>query len=345
MPEFQLRFIAQELGLVLQGDDVSIRGMNTLEEAGPHELSFLANPKYTPQLAETKAAAVILTPKHAGKVRRALISANPYHDFARALALFTRREGTFAGVSPLAFVHPEALLGDGCTLYPFAYVGARAILGAGCTLYPGVYVGEDCRLGDGCTLYPNVTLMSAVELGRECVLHAGAVLGTDGFGFTRMGDGIQKIPQNGFVRLGDRVEIGANSAVDRGALGPTCIGDDSKLDNLIQVGHNVRLGKRNLIVAQVGIAGSSSSGDDVTIAGQAAVSGHLRIGARAVIGPRAGVPHDVPEDFKGGGTPLMDGQTFLRVLALTPKLPDLHKTVKKLEQDVDKLKSGPASQE
>jgi UDP-3-O-[3-hydroxymyristoyl] glucosamine N-acyltransferase len=271
-------------------------------------------------------------------VERALLSEAPYRDFARALALFIRKEGAFSGISPHAFIHPEARLGENCTVYPSAYVGPGAVLGAGCALFPGVYVGENCRLGENCVLFPNVVLMSAVELGRECILHAGVVLGADGFGFLREGGNIRKIPQAGYVSLGDRVEIGANSAVDRGVFGPTRVGDDSKLDNLVQIGHNVRLGKRNLMAAQVGIAGSTSGGDDVTFAGQAGVSGHLNIGAGAVIGPQAGVARDVPAHFKGSGAPLMDSATFLRVLALTPRLPELYRTVKKLEQELEALK-------
>ncbi|MDR2504364.1 MAG: UDP-3-O-(3-hydroxymyristoyl)glucosamine N-acyltransferase [Deltaproteobacteria bacterium] len=340
MPEFSLRQIARKLGLEMKGEDITICGLNTLEEAGPDELSFLANPKYAHYLPDTRAGAVILHPGHADKARRVLISENPYQDFGRALALFARPEGRFHGLSPLASIHPEAKLGENCTVYPFVFIGPGAELGKDCVLYPGVYIGEDCRLGDGCVLYPNVVLMSAVRLGQGCVLNPGVVLGADGFGFTRAGGGIQKIPQAGYVRLGDRVEIGANSAVDRGALGPTCIGDDSKLDNLVQIGHNVRVGKGGLLVAQVGVAGSARLGDNVTLAGQAGIAGHLSIGDNAVIGPQAGVAHDVPENFQGSGHPFMDSQTYLRSQVIIPKLPSLYKSVKKLEKDMEDLKTA-----
>lgn len=338
MPVFSLEYISERLGLPLKGGDRPIHGLNTLEEAGPLELSFLANPKYAHFLTSTRAGALIVSPEHADAVEHALISQSPYLDFGRALALFARTEGWHSGISPLAFIHPEASLAEDCTVYPLACIGPRAVLGRGCVVFSGAYIGEDCRLGPGCVIYPNAVLMSAVELGRECVVHPGAVLGAEGFGFTRAPDGIRKIPQAGFTRLGDKVEIGANSAVDRGALGPTSIGNDSKLDNLVQIGHNVRMGQRNLVVAQVGISGSARLGDGNTLAGQAGIAGHLRIGDNTVIGPQAGVARDVPDNFQGGGSPLMDRTAFLRYLSIAPRLSALYKSVKRLEEEMKTMK-------
>ncbi len=343
MPEYKLSFIADQLGLTLKGKDADITGLNTLENAGEHELSFFSNPKYMHFLETTKAAAVIVSPEHADKVKCALISNMPYRDFGRALAMFARKEGDFAGISQQAAVHPEARLGSGVTVYPFAYIGARAVIGDNCSIFPGVYIGEDCRIGNGCVIYPNAVLMSAVEIGNNCVIHAGVVLGAEGFGFTRVNESIQKIPQAGFVRLGDRVEIGANSAVDRGALGPTSVGDDTKLDNLVQIGHNVVIGAQNLIVAQVGIAGSTRVGNFTTIAGQVGISGHLKIGSNVMLGPQAGLTSDVPDNFNGGGHPLLEKMTYMRCMTLAPKLPALHKTVKKLEKEIEELKNSLAA--
>lgn len=340
MAEYKLSQIAGALGLVLKGDDASVRGLNTLEAAGPDELSFLSNPKYAHFLPETKACAVIVSQEHANGVKRALISDMPYRDFGRALAMFARAEGAFNGVSEAAFIHPEAGIGKECTVYPTAYVGPRAEIGDGCKIFPGVYIGEDCRVGKGTVIYPGAVLMSAVETGENCVIQAGAVLGAEGFGFTRVGGGIQKIPQAGFTRLGDRVEIGPNSTVDRGALGPTSIGDDTKLDNLVQVGHNVVIGRRNLIVAQVGIAGSTKVGDGNTFAGQAGISGHLKIGDNTIIGPQAGVAQDVPDGFSGSGSPLVDRQTYLRTSVIMQRLPALDKKVKQLEKELAELKAA-----
>jgi UDP-3-O-[3-hydroxymyristoyl] glucosamine N-acyltransferase len=350
MPEYTLQYLAEKLGLTLKGADpcAKIKGINTLEDAGPEELSFLANPKYLSFLRSTGAAAVIIDEAHAQHVKCALISQNPYLDFGRALALFMRKEGCFTGISGQAFIHPEALVEGDCTIYPFVFVGARAKIGKGCILFPGVYVGEDCIVGDGCVLYANVVLMSRVELGAACELFPGVVLGADGFGFTRKNAskdanrseavGIQRIPQAGFVRLGSSVSIGANTTIDRGALGPTTIGNETKIDNQVQIGHNVSIGKEAIIVAQTGIAGSAKMGDRVTVAAQVGISGHLTVGDNATIGPRAGVAKNVPENFIGGGTPLVDAQTFMRNLAVMPKLSEMARRISRLEKELAALK-------
>lgn len=339
MSEYTLADLAEKLGLTLKGENSVVRGLNTLEAAGPDEVSFLANPKYASFLETTRAGAVIVDEEHAGKVRRALVSQNPYLDFGRALALFARSEGTCSGVSPEASIHPDAVIGENCTIYPFAFVGARARLGENCTLFPGSYVGEDCVIRPNCVLYPNAVLLSRVELGEGCEIMPGAVIGADGYGFIRnpSGGGIQRIPQAGFVRLGRDVSVGSNSTIDRGALGATSIGDETKIDNLVQIGHNVSVGKENLIVAQVGVAGSTSIGDRGTIAGQVGVAGHLKIGNDVLLGPQAGVAKDVPDGFSGGGTPLVDSRTFMRTLASMPGLPELFKRVAKLEKQLAAL--------
>ena len=338
MPRYALKELAETLGLELRGEDACIEGINTLEAAGPDEISFFSNPRYADFLKKTRACAVIVDSGHAALVRRALVSDNPYRDFGRALALFARREGCLDGISTQAFIHPEASLDADCIVYPFVFVGARARIGKNCTLFPGVYIGEDAVLGDHCQVYPNAVVLSRVEIGDNCLLHAGAVIGSEGFGFTRVSGGIQKIPQAGFVKLGSGVEIGANSTVDRGALGPTFIGDNTKMDNQVQIGHNAVIGAENLVVAQVGVAGSAKTGHGVTLAAQAGISGHLSIGDNALIGPRAGVAKDVPAGFRGGGTPLVDGQTFLRTLGIMPKLPNIYKRFLKLEKEMEEIR-------
>jgi UDP-3-O-[3-hydroxymyristoyl] glucosamine N-acyltransferase len=329
--------LAARLGLILVGDDREFRGLNTLEEAKEDEVSFLANPRYAPRLKTTGACAVILSPDMAGRTARALLSDNPYRDFARAAALFARPQGEFSGISPDARIHPTAVLGEGCVVYPFVFIGPRAVIGAESTLFPGVYVGEDCVLGPRCLLYPGAVLLSGVTLGEDCVLGAGAVLGTDGFGFARMDGQMRKIPQIGSVRLGSGVDVGANTCIDRAALGLTSVGKDSKLDNLVQIGHNVTLGEQSLIIAQVGIAGSASVGDRVTMAGQAGVSGHLSIGDDVTIGPQAGVAQDIAAGVSGGGSPFMERDLFLRCAVLAPKLPELHLRLRRLEQELATL--------
>ena len=320
----KLSEIAARLGLTLQGDDAEVIGVNTLEGAGPDEVSFLANPKYADQLAETRAGAVIVRPEHAGDVRRALISENPYQDFGRVLELFAAPQGSFSGISPLAFIHP----------------GPHAKVGSGAKLFPGVYVGENVSIGKGTTIYPNAVLMAGTHVGEGCILHPGSVLGADGFGFARTPAGIQKIPQVGKVAIGNAVEVGANAAIDRAVLDVTRIGDGTKIDNLAQIGHNVQIGRNGFIVSQVGISGSTTVGDNCTFAGQVGIAGHLHIGDNVTIGPQSGVAKDIPSDVVVGGTPTVDQRTYMRTLALMPRFPELFKRLSKLEKELEDLKGG-----
>ncbi len=334
---FKLSALAEKLGLTLKGEDKDISGVATLEEAGPGDVSFLANPKYIPQLAETRAGAVVLSPDHSEETETALISHDPYRDFARIMYLFSRPQGDFKGISDKAFVHPEASLGAGCTVYPFCYVGPHARLGDGVTLFPGCYVGEDSSIGAGTLLYPNVTLMAGTKVGEKCILHAGVVLGADGFGFVPTPQGIEKIPQVGVVRIGNNVEIGANTTIDRAALGETVVDDGCKIDNLVQLGHNVRVGKHSMLVSQTGIAGSTRVGERVIMAGQAGIGGHLNIGDGAVIGPKSGIGQDVPAGQTVMGMPPMEGRQYLRYVLTAPKLMDMAKQLKQLEKTVAAL--------
>lgn len=343
MPTRKLSSIAAALGLILQGEDKEVSGVSTIEAAGPTELTFLSNPKYAALLASTKAGAVILHPDHAAQASCALLSENPYQDFGRALALFAKPQGHFVGQSPLAFVHPEAVVHESATVYPFAYVGARARVEEGVTLYPGVYLGEDCSVGAHTVIYPNASLMAGTVVGSHCILHAGLVLGADGFGFARTPAGIQKIPQAGTVQIGNHVEIGANTAIDRAVLDVTRVGDGTKIDNLVQLGHNVQVGKNTFLVAHVGISGSTKIGDNCTIAGQVGVAGHLTVGNNVTVGPQSGVAKDIPDNQIMGGTPAVDQGTFMRTLTLMPRFPELFKRLAKVEKMLEQLSREPLS--
>jgi UDP-3-O-[3-hydroxymyristoyl] glucosamine N-acyltransferase len=330
--------LAKELGLVLKGEDRQVSGFGTLESAGRDEVSFLANPKYLPLLSQTSAAAVILQEKFADQVDTALISENPYFDFARALSLFAEPQGCMTGLSEKAFIHPDARVHESVNVYPFAFVAAGAEVGENTSLFPGCYVGERSVVGKDCTLYPNVTLMADTVVGDRVIIHAGTVIGSDGFGFAPSEGGMEKIPQVGNVVVGDDVEIGANSAIDRAVLASTVIGKGTKIDNLVQIGHNVTIGEGSIIVAQVGISGSATIGSGVTLAGQAGISGHLKIGDGATVGPQSGVAKDIPPGAVVGGAPAMERGAFLRYLALAPRLPDMAKTVRRLEKELKELK-------
>ncbi len=330
--------IAHSLGLILNGPDCEVSGVNTLESAGPGEISFLANPKYIPLLAETRASAVIVSEEFADRVTTALVSANPYLDFGRTLHMFAKPQGSFTGISSMAYIHSDAELGEGCTVYPHVYIGPRVRIGEGTTLFPGCYLGEDCVLGESCLLYPNVTLMAGTRLGDDCVLHPGVVLGADGFGFARTEYSIQKIPQVGTVSVGNDVEIGANTTVDRAVLGVTTVGDGTKLDNLVQIGHNVSIGNDCLIVSQVGISGSTQVGDRVTMAGQVGVAGHISIGDDVTVGPKSGIARSIEAGKVMGGLPVVERNTYIRTLSVMPKLPDMYKKLRKLEKEFEAFK-------
>lgn len=335
--------IARFLGREMRGPDRDIHAPAPLEDASADAISFLANPKYIGQLADSRAGAVLIHPDLAGKAAKdaaLILSPTPYLDFAQVLTLFAGRQGEFAGISPHAQIAGDAFLGDGCVVYPFVFIGPRTTIGENTVLFPGVYIGEDCVIGSGVTIYPNAVLMAETHVGEGCTIHAGTVLGADGFGFIPGRAGIEKIPQVGKVVIGDHVEIGANTTIDRAALGETRIGSGTKIDNLVQIGHNVHMGRDCLIVSQVGISGSTHVGSRVTMAGQAGVSGHLRIGDNVTIGPQSGLARDIPDNMTVGGAPAVDKGTFMRTVAVMPKLPDLFKRVNQMEKELETLKKA-----
>lgn len=336
----RLSEVAGKVGLTFSGHDIDVSGVNTLAKAGPEDIAPLMNRKYLPQLANTQAGAVLCEAKHAPEGASCLISQNPKLDWARVVALFAKPQGCLSGISPQAFVHPEAAIGEGVTLYPFVFVGARAQIGAGATLFPGVYIGEDCSVGVNAMLYPNVVLMAGTILGPNAIIHAGAVLGSDGYGYAQGPAGHVKVPQVGNVVIGANVEIGANAAIDRAALESTTVGDGTKIDNLVQIAHNVEMGKHCLIISQVGIAGSTKLGNGVVLAGQAGLRDNISLGDGVQVAAQAGVGQDLPPGTIVGGSPSMDAATYLKVSLLLPKLPELMRRVKRLEKAAEAKESG-----
>lgn len=335
--------IARELGLSYDGRDKDITGVNTLRDASGTEISFLANPKYAADLATTEAAAVITAAAHPG--RDCLISANPYLDFARCVRLFAKDQGSFSGTSHLAWIHPEAEIAPDTTIYPFASIGAGTIVESGVRIFSGVYIGENCRIGKGTTIYPNCTLMAGTIVGERVIIHPGAVLGSDGFGFAGAPEGLTKFPQVGRTVIEDDVEIGANTTIDRAALGETRVGRGTKIDNLVQLGHNVRTGQNCILVAQVGIAGSTILGNGVVLAGQAGLGGHLHLGDGCRIGGKSGVNQNVPPGQDMSGYPAMPHGAFLRSAAVIPKLPEMKRRLGRLEKELAALREQLANQE
>jgi len=334
-----LSILAQKLGLQYKGEDVAITGCNTLEEAEENDLSFLANQKYKKCLEITRAGAIVLAPEYKELYQNCLLSDNPYLDFARAVQLFAPSEHAFSGQSELAYIDPDAQVSSDAIIYPFVYVGPNAVVHSGSTLCHGVYVGEGVTIGKNCRLWSNVSVLAGCSLGENVILQSGVVVGGDGFGFAQSDDKLEKFPQIGNVVIEDNVEIGANSTLDRAALGETRVGKGTKIDNQVQIGHNVKIGENSILVAQVGIAGSAVIGRNVILAGQVGVAGHLTIGDNCMVGAKSGINKSVKPNSVLTGNPAMEQNKYRRYATLKPKLPEIYKRLKNVETELEQLKT------
>jgi UDP-3-O-[3-hydroxymyristoyl] glucosamine N-acyltransferase len=336
----RLSDIAAYLEATVIGDGtVEIRDIKGLDEAGEGDLTFLANPKYRKKLATTEASAILINQPVEGTSKNFLIVKDPYGALARLLSLFYPEERDFEGVSPDAFVDPEAAVEKGATVYAGAYVGRGARIGKGAVLYPGVYVGPGAVVGGDSILYPNVTVYRRCLIGNRVILHAGVVVGSDGFGFANPGLENRKVPQVGIVQIDDDVEIQANTTIDRGTLGKTWIQRGAKIDNLVQIAHNVVIGENSIIVAQVGISGSTRLGKRVIIGGQAGLVGHINVGDNVMIAARSGINKDIPPSCIMSGAPAIPHRDWLRLNAHIQRLPEMHKTVTSLAKRIEELES------
>jgi UDP-3-O-[3-hydroxymyristoyl] glucosamine N-acyltransferase len=335
-----LREIAALTGGELVGDgDVVLTGLARIEQAGPGQLSFIANPKYARHAAETGASALLVPwdmPLPPG--RNAIRSRNPYFAFRQALCAFHPEKPPLPeGVHPTAVIGRDAQLGEGVRIGPRVVVGARARIGAGTALLPGVVVGDDVTLGEACVVHANASLREGVTIGNRVVIHDGTVIGSDGFGFAFEGGRYHKIPQVGTVVVEDDVEIGANVTVDRATLGETRIRRGAKLDNLIQVAHNCEIGEHTAIAAQAGLSGSTVIGRGVRVGGQAGFGGHLSVGDFAVVGGQSGVVKSVPPKAMVSGYPARPHREELRFEAALRQLPGWAKLLKRLAARIEKL--------
>jgi len=335
---FTLEQLAAEIGGTFTGDgSIALTGLSPLDAAVEGQLTFLTNPKYA-KMAETTQASAILTEKPLqGVPKPFLLVSNPYAKLPRIIQLFHPAIKADPGIQEGAWVHPKATVDSSATIYPGVAVGKGAKVGARSILYPGVFLGAEAVVGEDCILYSNVTVREKCCLGNRVILQPGVVIGGDGFGFAPDKGTYEKFPQVGNVVLDDDVEIGANTCVDRAALGSTRIGKGTKIDNLVMVAHNVVIGENTIIVSQVGISGSTHVGNNVIMAGQVGLAGHLKIGDRVILAARTGVMEDIPEPGIYWGAPSSPMAVEMKNVAAYRQLPDLVKRLRRLEKVIEKL--------
>jgi UDP-3-O-[3-hydroxymyristoyl] glucosamine N-acyltransferase len=339
--ERTLESLACEVQGRVKGDgSVLISGVAGIEDAKGGDITFVSNEKFLPMLKKTKASAAIVSQDIVEISLPLLIVSNPLLTMAKILTLFTPKASLSTGISDKGWVSPSARLGKEVTVFPFVYVGDEVRINSRVTIYPGVYIGAQTKIGEDTTLYPNVTIYPRCIVGKRVIVHAGTVIGADGFGFVKDGEEHFKIPQEGIVEIEDDVEIGANCCIDRATFGKTIVRRGVKIDNLVQIAHNVRIGEHSIIVAQVGISGSTKVGKNVTLAGQVGLVDHIEIGDNVIVGAQSGVTKNVPANQVVLGSPHLPHRQFLRVASVWIKLPELKSKLDMLLKRVEELEKG-----
>jgi len=328
--------IAARLKLEFKGDGaIEILTPAPIEVAGPGMITFASGPKYAAALRASAASCAIVPLELVAEARCAtIVSANPPFDFARVLALFFPPYRPPAGVDPSARIAPDAVIGEGASIGAYCVIGAGSTIGRGAVIHPHVTIYPNVRIGDDFTCHSHVSIREGVTIGNRVTLLNGAVIGADGFGFVEHGGDLIKVPQAGTVVLEDDVEIGANTTIDRATMGATLIRRGVKLDNLIQIGHNCEVGEFSRMAAQAGLAGSVRVGRWCQFGGQSGFADHAKIGDRARVIAQAGVHNDLPEDALVGGAPAIDMRVFRRMVAVEPRLPELARRLRALEQKI-----------
>lgn len=341
--EFTAKQIASFIGGKVEGDEnATVHTFAKIEEGKPGAISFLSNPKYTHYIYNTKSTIVLVNAdvELSQPVQATLIRVdNAYECVAKLLQLYQASLPKKTGVSPLAFVSDKAKVGSGCYIGAFAYIGDGTVIGDNTQIHPHAVVEDGVTIGSGCIIYPNVTIYDGCKLGNNVTIHAGSVIGADGFGFAPNAEGYDKIPQIGIVTIEDNVEIGANTCVDRSTMGTTIIRKGVKLDNLVQIAHNVEVGENTVMSAQVGVAGSTKIGKWCMFGGQVGISGHISIGDKTFLGAQSGVPGNIKGDTTLIGTPPMEPKAYFKSIALTRKLPEIYKQLNELQKQVEELKN------
>jgi UDP-3-O-[3-hydroxymyristoyl] glucosamine N-acyltransferase len=341
--EFTARIIADYLKGDIDGNpEVIVNTVAKIEEGFKGALSFLANPKYEPFIYSTKSSVVLVNKEFvpSATIEATLIRVNDaYEAFASLLTLVEMSKPKKKGIHQTAVIEPSAKVGSDVYIGAYAYIGEKCIIGDGCSIYPHVYIGDSTKVGKNCTLNPGVKIYHECLIGNGCIIHAGTVIGSDGFGFAPQSEGaFMKIPQIGNVVLEDNVEIGANVAIDRATMGSTIIHKGVKIDNLVQIGHNVEIGENTVMAGQTGIAGSTKVGKNCMFGGQVGLAGHIKIADGTKIGAQAGVGSDVKEGQVLLGTPAFDSRQFIRSSVVFKNLPEINTKIRTIEKDIESLK-------
>ena len=342
-----MEFSAKQIADFIQGrvegnENVTVSTFAKIEDGKPGAISFLSNPKYNHFIYETKSSIVIVNDDMVleKEVSPTLIRVkNAYEAVARLLQLYDSMKPRKKGIDPLAFISPSAVIGKDCYIGAFAYIGEGVEIGDGCQIYPHAVIEDHAKLGEKCIIYPNVSIYHECRLGNRVTIHSGSVIGADGFGFAPSTDGYDKIPQIGIVVIENDVEIGANTCVDRSTMGQTVVHKGVKLDNLVQVAHNVEVGENTVMSAQVGIAGSTKVGAWCMVGGQAGFAGHITVGDKTFVGAQCGVNSSLKGNQSVIGSPAMEPRGFFRSSVIFQKLPEMYKQLNALQKEIEELKN------
>ena len=346
-----MEFTAKQIATFVQGrivgdENALIHTFSKIEDGKPGAISFLASPKYTHYLYATQSSVVLVDERiELGDkpIQATLIMVKNARDcVAKLLQLYESMKPKRKGVSDLAYISPNATVGEDVYIGAFSYIGDGVTLGNGCQIYPNVTIMDNAKLGSDCVVYPQVSIYHDCQIGNNVIIHSGAVIGADGFGFAPNQESGQydKIPQVGIVIIEDNVEIGANTCVDRSTMGATHIHKGVKLDNLVQIAHNTDIGENTVMSAQVGIAGSTKVGQWCMFGGQVGIAGHIKIGNKVMLGAQSGVPGSLKDGQQLIGTPPMPMRPYFRSQAIFQRLPELYKQINALQKEVDALKAS-----
>ena len=340
--EFSAKQIAEYIQGVIEGDEnATVHTFAKIEEGIPGAISFLSNPKYTHYIYDTESSIVLVNKDFVPEkeIKATLIKVdNAYESLAKLMTLYEQSQPKRTGIDPLAYVAPTAKIGKDVYLAPFACVGDNAEIGDNTELHPHATVGRGAKVGKNCILYTNCNVYHDCRVGNNCILHSGCVIGADGFGFAPSPEGYEKIPQIGIAILEDNVEVGANTCIDRATMGATIIRKGVKLDNLIQIAHNVEVGSNTVMASQVGIAGSTKVGEWCMFGGQVGLAGHIKIGNKVNLGAQSGVPGSLKDGQALIGTPPIELKNYFKSSVLFKKLPDMAAELNSLKKEIEELK-------